>query len=151
MGVPYKALTGYFLSRDTGNCSLTDYLKPYRKSILRKIDFSNNYPKGVPEYNAPVFSYNALPLQEDLILKGGFQSEKYFDKDLIRSLFEIDKETEAYIHKKYRHILDLNPVAINARRGDYLKLEYMHPVCRMSYFRKAIACFEPETCFFGNK
>lgn len=147
MDVPYKALTCNYLEGDGGGCSLSDYLKSFQNSILRKINLSDNYPLNVPEYNEPDFLYNPLPLQEHLILKGHFQSEKYFDKELVRYLFEIDKETEAYIHTKYGHILRLNPVAIHVRRGDYLKFEYMHPVCRMSYFRKAIACFEPGTTF----
>lgn len=148
MGVSYKALTCYpiFLT-SSERCLLVDYLKPFQSSILRKIDFSNSYPENVPNYNEICFSYNALPLQGHLVLKGFFQSEKYFDKELVRHLFEIDKETEIYICKKYGHVLKQNPVAIHVRRGDYLKCEYIHPVCRMSYFNKAIACFGSETSF----
>lgn len=148
MGVPYKALTcNPVMLSEPDNCLLVDYLKPFRKSILRRIDFSDKYPKNQDVYEEKDFTFKALPLQNNLILKGYFQSEKYFDKKLVRYLFEIDQETESYIREKYGHILQLNPVAINVRRGDYLKQEYDHPVCRMSFYNKAISCFELNTCF----
>lgn len=148
VGVPYKALTcSLEILTEPDNCLLVDYLKPFQKSILCKIDFQGNYPENLSVYNEIRLSYNAIPLQDNLILKGYFQSEKYFDKELVRYLFEIDEETEAYIREKYGHILCLNPVAINVRRGDYLKVEFKHPVCRMSYFNKAIAYFKPGTSF----
>lgn len=148
MGAPYRALTcNPDIQSKTDSRLLVDYLKPFQKTILRKVDFLDSYPEDVAEYKEIGFSYDALPLQDHLILKGILQSEKYFDKELVRSLFEIDPETKAYICKKYGHILQLNPVSIHVRRGDYLSLEYMLPVCRMSYFKKAIACFEPGTSF----
>lgn len=148
MGVPYRALTcNPIILNEPDNCLLVDYLKKFQKSILRRIDFEDIYPQNATEYNEINFSYDPLPLQDNLILKGFFQSEKYFDEKLVRHLFEIDAETETYIREKYGHILQLKPVAINVRRGDYLKVEYKHPVCRMSYFDKAMTYFEEGTPF----
>lgn len=148
MAVPFKVLT-CFSGRlsPSDDYRLKEYLEPFRKSILRKVDFSDTYPENVNVYNEISFSYNPPPLQEDLILNGFFQSEKYFDEVTVRNLFQIDPETEAYIQQRYGFILRLKPVAINVRRGDYLSLEYKHPVCRMSYFNKAIAHFEDGTPF----
>lgn len=148
LGVPFKALT-CFPDRLSApdNCLLKEYLEPFRKSILRKIDFSDNYPKNVNMYNEIKFSYDPLPLQKEIILNGYFQSEKYFDEETVRDLFQIDPDTESYIQQRYGSILQLKPVAIHVRRGDYLRLEYKHPVCRMSYFKKAMACFDMGTSF----
>ena len=140
MNVPFKALT-------CSSINMPEYVKPFRQSILRNIDFSDIYPENQKICLESDFTYQPLPEEKDLLLKGYFQSEKYFDEELVKHLFEIDIENETYIQKKYGHILQLNPVAINVRRGDYLRLEYMHPVCRMSYFSKAMTHFEEETPF----
>lgn len=140
MNVPFKALTG-------GSEDMKKYLEPFRKTILRKIVFSENFPSNVDVYKEISFSYNPLPEQENMILKGYFQSEKYFDKAFVRDLFQINPETKNYILQKYGHILQLKPVAIHVRRGDYLRLEFKYPVCRMSYFKKAISRFDPNACF----
>ena len=140
MNVPFKALTCYSID-------MPEYIKPFRQSILRNIDFSDIYPKNQRIYQEPDCAYQPLPEEKNLLLKGYFQSEKYFDEELVKYLFEIDIENETYIQKKYGHILQLNPVAIHVRRGDYLLLEYMHPVCRMSYFSKAMTYFEEGTPF----
>lgn len=148
MGVPYKALTcNPELLSNPDNCLLVHYLKPYRKTILRRIDFIDSYPENDKKYKEEDFLFHSLPEHDNQILEGYFQSEKYFDKEYIRYLFEIDNKTEDYIQKKYKNVLQLNPVAINVRRGDYLSLEFKHPVCRMSFFEKAISYFESGTKF----
>ena len=149
VGVPFKAISchPFFI-----NESIDEYVKPFRQSILRKVDFQIELPEGTEVYDQPDFTYSALPLKKDLLLKGNFQSEKFFDKETVRSLFEIDPETESYIRKKYHDILAKSPVCIHVRRGDYLLLEYKFPVCRMNYFKKAISCFDPASTFlvFSN-
>lgn len=144
VGVPYKAISCHPFFIDG---TIDEYVKPFRQSILRKVDFQLELPPDTEVYDQPDFTYSALPLKKDLLLKGGFQSEKYFDEETVRSLFEIDPETESYIRKKYHDILVKNPVCIHVRRGDYLLQEYKHPVCRMGYFNKAIACFDPASSF----
>ena len=139
LGVSYKALICDYRH-------LSD-LQIFRKSILSKIDFQDVYPENVTEYNETGSSYEMLPLQDNLLLNGYFQSEKYFDKDLVYDLFKIDEITEKYIRDNYGFIFQRKTVAINVRRGDYLKLEYRHPVCRMSYFNKAISYFDKTMCF----
>lgn len=87
------------------NGTIDEYVKPFRQSILRKIDFQIEQPEDTEIYEQPYFTYSILPLKKDLLLKGGFQSEKYFDKETVRSLFEIDSETEFYIREKYHDVL----------------------------------------------
>lgn len=144
LGVPFKAIGCHPFSQSG---TITEYVKPFQQSVLRKIDFLDFMPENVEVYTESGFVYNPLPLKRDLILKGCFQSEKYLDRETVRSLFEIDQETDVYIKNKYGHILNKKPVGIHVRRGDYLLLEYKHPVCRMPYFKKAMSLFDKGTSF----
>ena len=141
MNVPFKALTCYSID-------MPEYVKPFRQSILRNIDFSDIYPKNQKIYQEPDSAYLPLPEEKDLLLKGYFQSEKYFDKELVRELFSIDTEMATYLHNKYGHVLARNPVSIQVRRGDYFKYQHVYPICQMSYYKKAMSNFPPDTVFF---
>lgn len=145
MGVPFKALTT--MPNLTDGVTMTEYVKLFQDTILRKVDFIDKFPENTEFYKEPAYYYSYLPQQTNLILRGGFQSEKYFNKELVLSLFEIDPATKAYIQNKYNDVLVKNPVCINVRRGDYLALEYKHPVCRMSFFNKAMSFFPSDTLF----
>lgn len=148
MNVPFKALLcSPDIIGEPDNCSISEYVKPFQKSILRNIDFSNRYPENLKVYQEPDFPYRILPREKDLLLKGYFQSERYFDEKVVRDLYRIDTETFSYIREKYGHLLDMNAVSILVRRGDYLKLQFKHPVCQMSYYRKAMAAFASGTVF----
>ena len=140
MNVPFKALTCYSID-------MPEYVKPFRQSILRNIDFSDIYPKNQKIYQEPDSAYLPLPEEKDLLLKGYFQSEKYFDKELVRELFSIDTEMATYLHNKYGHVLARNPVSIQVRRGDYFKYQHVYPICQMSYYKKAMSNFPPDTVF----
>lgn len=140
MNVPFKALT-------CSSIEMSEYVKPFRQSILRNIDFSDEYPKNQKVYQEPDSTYKPLPEETDLLLKGYFQSEKYFDKELVRELFSIDIEMASYLHNKYGHVLARDPVSIQVRRGDYLEYQHIYPICQMSYYKKAMSNFPPDTVF----
>lgn len=80
------------------------------------------------EYIEPSFSYNKIPKNDNLVLNGYFQSEKYFKdykEDVIKLFSNFDIKDE-------RRVLDFlfnlhkesngkkNSVTIHVRRGDYL-------------------------------
>lgn len=138
MNVPFKALMCKDIYMDFSDAV---YLKQFG------IDLQDTYPVNHPVYQETGFDYHPLPSEKDLVLHGYFQSEKYFDEQLIRDLFRIDSHTENYIREKYENILSRNPVSVLVRRGDYLIQEFRHPVCRMSYYKKAMSVFPPDTDF----
>lgn len=120
----------------------------YKDNIFKNIN--NGKPKNiVKQYNESKFSYTELPKEDNLILRGYFQSEKYFtkNKEDIKNLFHFDDE----IMKKTKHFLTSsisehhNITAIHVRRGDYLKNPGYHPTCSVEYYQKAI-----ETLDDGN-
>ena len=122
----------------------------YRDTILRKINFEENL-KIDTTYHEPNFSFNPIDYVKGQMLVGFLQSEKYFKKyaDEIRELFAIDDVTLLYIKEKHGKILqDLNSVSIHVRRGDYLKLQNVHPVCDSKYYGSSIKEFSPSSTFY---
>lgn len=121
----------------------------------RKI-FSNlnvNQPQGNVQfyYNEPRYSYDPIPFQPNMELSGYFQSEKYFAKykQEIIHLFSPSREINAYLEKKYEHILmHPNSVAIHIR--SYLKEDpnqRIYPNYGREYVEKAIMKFPADSLF----
>lgn len=89
------------------------------------------------EYVSPKFNYVQIPnIQPFTIIKGGFQSEKYFDKKLINIIFSIRHEIKKYLLEKYEDVSD--KCSIHVRRGDYLKLWPHHVFVGEEYYTKAL-------------
>lgn len=101
---------------------------------------SNHYME-----NQFTFEPSTFKLKLGTDISGCFQSEKYFRHcpDKIRSEFQfkyyIKEEAERQINllKDERQL-----VSIHVRRGDYVKQQFYHPVCSLSYYDKAIAIFK---------
>ena len=80
-------------------------------------------------YTEPFFGYSSIPMKNNIILDGYFQSEKHFlkNKDAINNLFFLEKNS-SYQDYMFLHV----------RRGDYLKYPDFHPVCDISYYQQAM-------------
>ena len=83
------------------------------------------------------FTYNENILNNSF-LDGYRQSEKYFldNEDIIRSELKINLDTYNYIMNKYP-VLNKNTLSIHIRRGDYTKLQHIHPLQTLEYYEKA--------------
>jgi len=111
----------------------------YNTTILRNI----NTEIPTPEYaytEAVDFTYNELPYNQNLILDGYFQSEKYLNREHILKLYEIDDISKKHIDDTYGDILH-NMVSIHVRRGDYLNRSQAHPIQTMEYYKSAMGHF----------
>ena len=117
----------------------------YRDNILRKVKIGNLNIDNT--YKEPEFIYNEIPYQNNLLLDGYFQSEKYFDEKVVRELFSIDDISNSYIHEKYGSLLDNKTVSVHVRRGDYLPRIGRHPICGMSYYNKSFEYFDDDNLF----
>jgi hypothetical protein len=85
-------------------------------------------------YQEPHFHYSEIPTYiTELTLHGYFQSEKYFSeyKDEIKSEFTL-------LNPKFDDESLPEFIALHVRRGDYLDLQYVHPVCTVEYYEKAL-------------
>lgn len=80
------------------------------------------------------------PAGRDLLLDGYFQSEQYFDRALVHSLFRPSAARVARLQAKYADILSRPGVTgISVRRGDYLRKAAWHPFVGERYFRDCLA------------
>lgn len=72
-------------------------------------------------------AYQELPAEDNLILEGYWQSERYFShcKDEIAGILEFERKETDY-------------VSVHVRRGDYLQFPTQFPVLPMEYYKKAI-------------
>lgn len=92
-------------------------------------------------YIEPKFSFDEIPHQEDVIIKGYFQSEKYFGefKNEIKNLFYFSENDKIKINNFFNEKNILNKkTCVHIRRGDYLKYSDFHNVCNLNYYLKAI-------------
>ena len=116
-----------------------DY-RVYYTNILRNIQFIDKLPAPYVVYREPNFHYNAIPYTEgtNLVLDGGFQSEKYFEnnKDKIIDLFKVSSEIEKAIKDSAPQVENL--VSIHVRRGDYVGQEQYHPLTTKEYYQRAV-------------
>lgn len=130
------------------NCLLSKYLKQFQYSILRNIHIEEELPPHYVIYQEPFFHYAPLPFRKDILFNGFFQSHKYFNEQLVRSLFAIDTDTHALLVSKYPHLIREKMISINIRRGDFIKHPDYHPICPLEYFKQAIDLLGHDRNFF---
>ena len=95
-------------------------------------------------YSEPYFSFNKIPsFDKNVMLRGYFQSEKYFKKyeDEIRELFKPPTEINEFAEQKIKEIRDSlqsnSPlIAIHIRRGDYTKIK-KHTMLDLNYYEES--------------
>ena len=112
----------------------------YLNNIFKKINFGDiNFNHA--NYKEPFFHYNEIPRSDDnLLINGYFQSEKYFmsHRNEILNLFEINDEIKDKLINKYGEILTKKTCSIHVRRGDYVRLNQYHTVQPIDYYEKSI-------------
>lgn len=103
-------------------------------------------------YTEPYFSYNKINgfNVKNIMLRGYFQSEKYFIKyeDEIRDLFKPPSELNTFADQKITEIINSSHitkplVAVHIRRGDYVKIK-KHNVLDLKYYEEAKAYIEEK-------
>jgi hypothetical protein len=135
--VGYRIFTGDYLTPNGE--TLYDYLQQFKNKILRKVDINPGFPNSYSNiHEEKNFEFTPITYTSEILLKGFYQSYKYFDTQLVQNLYNIDPETYSYIVGKYGHILNEKVTSINVRRGDYLTTPENHSVCSIDYFKKAI-------------
>ena len=106
-------------------------------------------------YNEPYFHYCKVPPSRNVLLRGYFQSEKYFIhcKDKVLNIFAPSEEIISYLTSKYGPILEnSNTVSIHCR--DYRRdtEQIYHLNCTREYYINAMKHFPKESLFvvFSN-
>ena len=109
-------------------------------------DNTLNNPTWIRE---PVFTLNKFyipKLESNVVLKGYFQTDKYFKEyrdDLLKIIKPFDHEAE-YIKNKYGDLT--KTMFIHVRMGDYLK-EKMHFIDLNKYYNECLSKCESDTRF----
>ncbi len=112
----------------------------YKHLNMFKNMLTSNAPINTKVYTYPFHYLNIDILENEAILDGFFQSEKYFIKNEkeIRELFKPTQEVIDTINGKYCHLLSGNTISLHVRRGDYVNNSSNHPPCALSYYNKAL-------------
>jgi len=121
-------------------------LDSYRDNIFSNIKISSANGE-FHKYDELSFCYNEIPkFDNNIILYGYFQSEKYFQKyqKEIKKIFNFNSS----LIEKYSNELNKKNCSIHIRRGDYLNLQNRHPVQDLEYYKKAVSLFDKDTLFF---
>jgi hypothetical protein len=112
----------------------------YYDNIFSNINNINLNYENFIQYDEPKFSFQKLPLLDNLCLNGYFQSEKYFcdHKEEISNLFVFDDKIfnilSDYIDKTIKNKFTV----IHVRRGDYLSKPNYHNVSDLHYYQQAM-------------
>lgn len=122
-------------------------IETYQNNILRNIKFQQETILTTNIYNEPVFEYRSIPYNKNLTLYGYFQSEKYFNKQLVLDLFDISENIKKHIYLNHNQIFKNNTCSIHVRRGDYLLLSHNHTIRTMDYYNEAIKQIPKNTKF----
>jgi hypothetical protein len=116
----------------------------YKDNIYHNLKTAVN-PVFKNKYDEPFFHYHPIPVVDDLILYGYFQSPKYFihNQDYIRKIF---KAPELLENKLINWLKSLNIqkslLSLHIRMGDYLRFPDHHPFIGMNYIVKALSHFD---------
>jgi len=102
-------------------------------------------PKTNKTINFPFHYHNAQLPNEDIMINGFFQSEKYFlhNRKSILEFFnfnEIDKK----VRDKYKSLLEGKLTSIHVRRGDYVTHPNHHPVQTIEYYNKSVEIIDND-------
>lgn len=121
-----------------GNVTVSEYVEQFRNNIFNGITFINNPPAELNMFSQEGSGYTPIIYKENIYLFGTFQSEKYFNPEIARSIFRIPERIRKSLMEKYGNILSRGVTALHVRRGDYLQQPHEYNITSMRFFRKAI-------------
>lgn len=97
-------------------------------------------------YQEKNFHYDKIPyINSDFNIKGYFQSEKYFKHNYkkILDLIGFDKKQED-IKEEFKSLFNKKTIAVHFRIGDYIGLQYNHPIMLLTYYENAFKYLEDK-------
>jgi len=114
----------------------------YKNSIYKNIKEIPNNEMSCVLYDEKSFHFSPIPKRKNTVIRGYFQSEKYFidHKNEVLNEFYFSNSDVDYLNKKF-NTLNQECVSVQIRRGDYLKFSDFHPPCSTEYYEQAIKYF----------
>lgn len=106
---------------------------------------THGWPAPDAHYHEPRYQYDPIPesigAAGHAMIHGYFQSYKYLDPDVIRTVFRIDTALEDAARDYLSSLVSggaRDVVALHVRRGDYLGLQEYHPLVPLSFYEEAL-------------
>lgn len=134
--VPFRA----YIPPSKWGMRLADY-----RELFREMDVTERLPRGVTVWRPPSFRYAPIPAfssDVDVLLLGDWQSEKYFDRELVRRDFAPSESRVSYLRSRYGDWLSRpNVTGISVRRTDYLTMPELHPFLGEAYYERCLDRF----------
>tara|TARA_R110000824_G_scaffold197409_16_gene380889 strand:- start:1123 stop:1911 length:789 start_codon:yes stop_codon:yes gene_type:complete len=123
----------------------------HRNTVLRNIKYTNDFSFVEHTfYETPDHSYIPIEYNNNIFLRGYFQSEKYFkhNRENILELFAPIPQIDTLLNKKYKDIIyKENVVSVHVRRGDYSKFSDYHANIGPDYYSQAMQQFPSDSTF----
>lgn len=125
------------------------HISVYGNNVFKDIDLDHVFDNNRRRVSENSFHFQEISNfpNENIILYGYYQSEKYFSdcEEDIRNMFmsyeiDIDDDVKGLLEKE-------NTCSIHIRRGDYLKSPNHHPTQNMNYYMKAIKSMPKDSIF----
>lgn len=121
----------------------------YKEKIFKnfqEIQNVNNFLKY--EYWDFPFQEATIPKDNNIIVIGYFQSEKYFKEyeHELRSIILNDEKLISELKQKYIPS-NKKTVSLHIRRGNYLQLSDLHKVLDLDYYKKSLQMFKNHKVF----
>lgn len=144
--VPYCAVVNKnYHCTEPDNCSLTEYIKPYKETIFRNIPFAEDIPADAvwtPYDGMDLNTITSVPAT-GLVIYGTYQDIRFFPDSLLQRLFAPSAERIVIIEETFS-ILRVESVtcSIVVRRGDYLRLPMTNPAEDYAYYHKCMRTLE---------
>jgi hypothetical protein len=143
----------FLLKEDCKNISKNK--RNYWGNILQFLKFNGNLVynsqiKKVKEYNYYDVNYQEIPnFNHNILLKGNFQSEKYFKeyKNEINSLFKLPEYYEKLANLKLSKYGESIIVAIHINKGDYSKYQDLYHILSVDYYKSSKILLEEKLGF----
>ncbi len=116
----------------------------YGNTIFSRLDTGKDksfveYVYQEPPYTSTI--YREIPFRENMILRGHFQSYKYFYHNIetIRQLLKNPQSLTKGLDNKYENLLSCpNTVSVHVRRGDYTQLTQNYATLTDDYYLRAL-------------
>jgi hypothetical protein len=106
-----------------------DYFNNFFKTIKSKVNIPIDLDKCF-KYEEPNFHYDQITQnKQNILIKGYFQSYKYFDNNYDKILKIMDISLKNKLNKT---------ISIHFRIGDYIGLQYNHNILPISYYINAL-------------
>lgn len=114
---------------ENGNSGYVAY--PLILNVSERLEMHSNAILIEEPHTQPLMDLSIIKnIDKDIVLKGYFQSDKYFTREDVEELFPITTD----IKEKYSYLEDY--VCISVRRGDYLLLGQMFNVIKAEWYEK---------------